>query len=159
MSEMSERERAAAERLRRAERAESRLKNDVREKRDAARAVIDEQLRAEYDEPLRIAAQERCAAQKALDDVRISEQASTGPAIGKRYIEIARRSTWGEERGPTGRVSVVEQRTHTTMFRENARWGLPMMGDKFLRVLKKDGTPSLNFARIGDWDWKPEGDK
>lgn len=159
MSEMSEQERAAEERLRNAERAEYRLKDEVREKRNAARAVIDEQLRAEYDEPLRLAAQKRYEAEKALDAERTAAWANKGPAVGTRYVEFESRSSWAQNSALTGRVAVVEQRTNETRLPENRKWGLPRVGEKFLRILKKDGTPGLNTARIGDHNWKPESDE
>ena len=155
---MSEQEQSAMKLLRDSEGVESRLKNEISKRRGDAIAEIDKQLRAEYDEPLRLAATKRYEAQKALDDARIAEWASRGPAVGTRYLEW-NNDRYSREAIRTGRVAVVEQRTNETRLPDNVRWCLPIIGDKFLRILKKDGTPGLQFVALSDWKWKPEADE
>lgn len=61
----------------------------------------------------------------------------------------------------TGRRGKYEICTHKTVFPGNRQYGLPQIGERFIRLLKKDGSPALGFAsgyRV-DENWLPEGEK
>jgi len=51
---------------------------------------------------------------------------------------------------------VVETRRSDTVFPSNAAsYSLPAIGEGFVRILKKDGTPGSKFDRMGNWNsWK-----
>jgi hypothetical protein len=57
----------------------------------------------------------------------------------------------------TGRTGIVEVRTTDSKFPGRNRWRLPPLGGEFIRVLKKDGSPGLNFDLISSFGWHPDG--
>lgn len=62
---------------------------------------------------------------------------------------------------PTGKKARWEIRTPDSVFPANRSVGLPRMGERFLRPMKKDGSPSLGF--VDAWNakhyWLPEGER
>lgn len=61
----------------------------------------------------------------------------------------------------TGRKGRYEIRKRETVFPGNRQYGLPPIEARFIRLLKKDGSPALGFVsgyRV-DENWLPEGEK
>ncbi len=81
---------------------------------------------------------------------------------GTRLVEWSTGTGWSYQRHelrPTGRTGIVEVWSHDSEHRDNIRWGLPETGDLIVRVLKKGGGRSRDFAKLDGWrsDWLPEG--
>jgi len=61
----------------------------------------------------------------------------------------------------TGKIGVVEIFTAASEIPANRSYGLPSVGSRCIRILKKGGSPSLSVERIpGDalpYGWYPEG--
>lgn len=83
--------------------------------------------------------------------------------VGTKVFEWVRPGRWaraGEPMRKSGRVGVVEVCTHESFFAGNARYSRPSVGQVFVRLLKKDGSPSLKVVegwRLCREDWLPEG--
>jgi hypothetical protein len=63
-------------------------------------------------------------------------------------------SKWASR--PYGKVPVegiVEIRRLDTKFAENINYGLPSLGQAFVRLLKKDGKPGIAIERLGNFEW------
>lgn len=60
---------------------------------------------------------------------------------------------------PTGRRGKYEIRTRETLFAANRNHGRPSIGEVFIRLIKKDGTPGTGFVESRkSGDWLPEGE-
>ena len=73
---------------------------------------------------------------------------------GSFYYSSAKRP-WTK----TGRKGQVDIWTSASDHPTNERWGLPSVGDKYVRLIKKDGTLSRKFEKLNSWNgtWLPEG--
>lgn len=157
---------------------EQRYKLDllIRSKKDAVRDKYDALVAKEYEEIDREHREERLALEKQCREIDYQREleriakASTemlgGVPIGGKVVEWKPKYRWAS-RGdyvPTGVTGVVEICTHDSKF--SGSIGLhsqPSIGKLFVRLLKKDGTPSLKFTGAytleGNlpYNWHPEG--
>lgn len=146
----------------------------IRSKKDAVRDKYDALIAKEYEEIDREHREERLALEKQcleIDHQRELERiakASTetlgGVPIGGKVVEWAPKYRFSTEYIPTGLTGVVEVCTHESKFGSNVgSYSQPSIGKLFVRVLKKDGTPSMRF--VGGYtldyslpyNWYPEG--
>lgn len=62
---------------------------------------------------------------------------------------------------PTGRRGRYELRARETQFAANVgSWRKPVIGEVFIRLIKKDGTPGTGFVKVREGsgsEWLPEG--
>ena len=147
---------------------------DRRALEEAAAAKIKAELAAKYDAPLAELAAAEAAARAALDAARVAAAAATpgvpkGVLIEWDRLESRRYNRdWAMRR--TGRRGVIEVVTADTEWPGNiGSYRRPDPGGFILRLLKKDGTPSLLFERWtppteegmtwGSARWVPEGEK
>lgn len=130
-----------------AEREVSRIENEIAAAKNAARQSIDE----EYAERLGAATAARRDAAKALRETK-DALLPNHPWTGKRVFSMRRvGDRWNRK---MERVEgIVETCRSTTAFPPGQRYGLPMVGDGFVRQLKKDGKPSLRFWDL-DKEWQ-----
>jgi len=98
----------------------------------------------------------RKAAAPRADDIK----------IGMKMVEWTNgRSYFGSHQyawRATGRTGRVDVWTRETVRPDNMRWGLPAIGDLFIRILKKDGSDSALFETLrGGYKstWLREGQK
>lgn len=117
-----------------------------KEAREAADAV-----RASYREQLRDLSHATYVANNALREH--IDATTTHPWEGKKVVRVTHEpvSRWSSKTREVRLYGVVEIRRTDTKFPANQRWGLPDLGDPFVRLLKKDGTPSLKLDR---WNWR-----
>lgn len=114
----------------------------IREAKQQAAKEVDERFRAQRE----AAVQKVIAAERDVRDAkdRLPDHAWTGRRVFKME---ATGPSWSRE---TKRVDgVVEMRRSSTPFPGNAAdYSLPALGEAFVRLVKKDGTPGLQFARL-----------
>ncbi|WP_300573458.1 hypothetical protein [Phenylobacterium sp.] len=121
----------------------SQLESEVATK---ARAAADA-VKAEYADRVRAASLARRAAHVALN-AAITATAQH-PWEGRRVFRLDPRGAVYGRRAPTRVEGVVEVRRTGTAFPGNAAtYSMPEMGDAFVRLLKKDGTPGAKFDRL-----------
>lgn len=147
----------------------------IKSKKDAVRDKYDALVAKEYEEIDREHRQERSALEKQCREIdhqreleRIAK-ASTGTLggvpIGGKVVEWKSKFRMcAGDYIPTGVTGVVELCTHDSKFGSNvSSYSHPSIGKLFIRILKKDGTPSLKFASGFALDgslpyrWHPEG--
>jgi hypothetical protein len=97
----------------------------------------------------------------AAEAIRQSGDMPTGVFVEWDHPVIPGR-TWGRDRSKweqTGRRAIWMVCTPMSKFR-GSKWDHPPIGARFLRLLKKDGTPSLGHVphRHKTDDWLPEGE-
>lgn len=112
--------------------------------REAASAV-----RATFRDQLATLRATRAAASKALDDARVEAAISSNPMIGRKVQKTFSKPVYRgsyRSREVIG-YGIFEVCTSTTVFPSNQRHWLPDIGETFIRLLKKDGTPSLKIDR------------
>jgi hypothetical protein len=143
------------------EELEQELRARKRRAEDEFEAAFHEATKADRDriEALR---RESYEAKEAWEDAKIEQAAQDEKAlpVGTVLVEWKRSGYYGGGPSkPTGRKGVVNIWTRQSDHPGNLRWGLPEVGDRYIRVLKKDGTPSRNFEKLSDWkaSWLPEG--
>lgn len=102
----------------------------------------------------------------ALDDVSATGRALVAakdslpdhPWTGKRVYKIERvYERWSSRvRSEIRHEGVVETRRSATTLPAKQRWGLPQLGEGFVRLLKKDGTPGAKIDSLSGYrsDWK-----
>ena len=145
----------------RASKALAALTRERDEKRYTARAAVI----AEYQERCEVLAAAVQATRQTLDAARIAQATTALETLPKGVLV-----EWGHpkfyrswERGPLKplRRAVLEVCTPTTKLPMNQTWNRPKLGDVFLRILKKDGTPGLAVERYdpGRRNWIPEGEQ
>lgn len=137
----------------------------VEQAEDAARAArkalgdLDAEIRAEK---VRAKAEidNRYSNQRGalLDDVRSAERELIAardrlpdhPWTGKRVYKIEKEyARWSSQVISKTRVEgIVETRRSDTVFPANKRWGLPAIGEGFVRLLKRDGTPGTKIDSL-----------
>jgi len=157
-----ERERERAERARAAA-AEARNEAKRAEQREIDEA--EQAIMAKHAPLIEAAELEFSAANKAWReacDAVARAQAEAWPIVGKIYVEWkSQRYRYSREersKQPTGKRAIVGVWTSGSPSPENVYHGLPSIGDLYLRVLKKDGTPSTRFERLFSyWGDEPEG--
>lgn len=125
---------------------------------------LDERLDAEYGERLRALIQAERDAEQAYLAEKEKDAAKDAPyPIGTKMVEWTEpyRSFYNEvPKKPTGRTGVIELVTRETQHPANLRYGKASVGSYVIRLLKKDGTPSLSYVELGAWrtgTWLPEG--
>lgn len=147
----------------------------IRSKKDAVRDKYDALVAKEYEEIDREHREERLALEKQCREIdhqreleriaKASTETLGGVPIGGKVVEW--KSKFRYTPGgfvPTGVTGVIELCTHDSKFGNNVSdYSKPDIGKLFIRILKKDGTPSLKFDAkytLGDelpyW-WHPEG--
>lgn len=140
----------------------------LRERKRKAEAEFEEQWEktTEADrERLYQLRREANDAKEAWEAAKVERAAQDTNAIALGTVMVEwKRSGYGFSPGPmkpTGRRGRVAIWTRESPHPENIRWGLPDVGDRYIRVLKKDGTESINFEKLSDWKttWKPEGEE
>ena len=145
--------------------AEAKINNEIDRERHKrlreATAEINAALDAQYGEEKLRREAEAARARRALEDAKITEATAKLESLPKRFFEKKTSGRAWERRPakPTGREAIPEVRRHDTIFPGNRTWNLPEVGEIFLRVLKKDGTPSSLIERYPEWkgwdEWFP----
>ncbi len=105
--------------------------------------------------------------QRELERIaKANTKTMSGVLVGGKVVEWAPKYRWA---GPgdyvkTGVTGIVEICTHDSKFGSNvSTYSQPTIGRLFVRLLKKDGTPSLKFVGAYTLDgnlpynWHPEG--
>lgn len=130
----------------------------IRREQDA----IAKRLRDEYDPkvtPLYIAARDASMAVSREEDRLAREEPNAPHPVGTRMVEWGLpRYSYGRNplKAKTGRVGIIEVRTTDSKFAGSLGYSTPRIGAAFIRLLKKDGTPSLAIIRSLR-GWEPEG--
>lgn len=138
------------------------IETAVRLARDIATAAAEQKYGPDL-ERLRAKREELQAAHDAAQ-VALGQAATAGLHTGILFEWKRKYERFSSKEGPpqaTGRRGVVEVWAKGSQARGS--YGLPAIGEVVLRVLKKDGTPSVDFERhpkdlIGKL-WFPEGVK
>jgi hypothetical protein len=146
-----------------------------------ARADIDALIETEFREKLDAAQTEADYADHQTDLARI--EAGTLLLQQSNYRDMVlvewemRQNLWFTEnkykKFPSGRKGKLEVRKLDTVIPANIKFDVPVLGEVFIRILKKDGTPGIQLAqmsrdlRTNQKDgrlqlpslWLPEGEK
>lgn len=116
-----------------------------------------------HDAVLKDAATKEREAHRLRDELKIAsmEEATLGGVpVGGRVVKWDKSYSFTAWR-KTGLIGIVELCTPEAKFPDNQRWTLPSVGELFVRVLKKDDTPSLRIGGRSSmglpWGWYPEG--
>lgn len=128
------------------------------------REALAAEMSAKHDAGILEASRRLQEATKAWEDAKIAESQNAkwnGHAVGTKLVQWKDVSvSWARERRweKDGKVGIVEIRTRDSRFPANVRYGLPEIGEPFLRILKADGTPSTQIE-TSSWKrcWLPEG--
>lgn len=118
------------------------------EARAAAAAVT-----ASYYDQLSELARLRRDAEQIANDAKIADT-NKDNRVGQRVSKwgYARTSIWDRNPPKVHRFGTIEVRTHNTVFPANQTW-LPAIGHLFVRLEKKNGTPSLRFDNhVQGWE-------
>lgn len=146
------------------ENIEQQIRKYRRVKTEAFEAALKFEVEGQFGLSLHSAELKRKSAGDALreeaDRVAKSGMGAKLP-IGSRYAQWVKHfhsSPWKK----TGIVAVVEVITSESQHPANAYYSRAKIGDTVLRLLKKDGTPGLKYARLNHGDsipygWYPEG--
>lgn len=106
---------------------------------------------------------ERCDAVDALNALKVAEAGTSkeGPKIGTILVQWKRGYGYNASLHVTKTRGRVEVWTPESEHPPNVRWSLPSVGDKYIRILKADGTPSRTFDKLSGFraTWLPEGKK
>ena len=105
--------------------------------------------------PLQVAVNE---AERAVreEQARLDiENAEPPYPVGTTLVEWASGPGWSRTRRISGRTGLMEIATPNMPHPSNQSW-LPGPGAVIVRILKKDGKPSLQFDR-NTYNWYPEG--
>jgi hypothetical protein len=149
---------------------ESLLEADKDAAMRASEELIDKALAARREKLIELR-QAAYAAQSTWHEEKVADARRTAGkdgnlALGTRMFEWENgRSYFGSrdfQWSKTGRTGIIQVWTPETKHPENLRWGLPNVGDLYIRVLKVDGTESLKFESLrGNYKstWMPEGKK
>jgi hypothetical protein len=134
-----------------ARRAKDGLDSLIHSRTEAQRTVIAAWLHAERGDEIARLLKEATDARLAFESALVLDAASQLAAMGDlRRVEWRRARRYSRELDLSGRTGRVEIRTRETQFPANASdYSLPSIGSLFLRINKKDGTPSLLFERMG----------
>lgn len=146
--------------LERAQRvAEDKLDTRKRRLEREAAKRIDAQLKDEREE-LHELRRQVYAARCAWED-ELVEHARKDPSVGRVLIGWTALRCYGGGWSPNGQKGRIDVWTRESKHPENMRFGLPSPGSLYIRVLKKDGTDSLNFDTLNhSWKvkWLPPGE-
>lgn len=105
-------------------------------------------------------------ARERLDAAKVAHATASdeGPIVGTVLHEW-KRDSYGYRLGDwkkSGRTGVVRVWDNGSAHPPNIRYSLPSVGDKYIRVLKRDGSESTTFDTLRGWrsewheaDWKP----
>lgn len=120
--------------------------------------AIDEELRAKYGErlsALRSAEADARAALRTEEDAKARAATGTTYPVGTVLLHWKRHPYAKPSYAHDGQRGVLEIVTTDSCFPGNVSHR-PSIGKEIVRLLKKDGTPSL---RYDTWfsDWRPEG--
>lgn len=146
----------------------------IKDKRDAVRDKYDSLMKAElqaidleHREELQ-SLERQCREIDHQEELERIAKASTGTLggapVGGRVVEWKSKYRFSTEYVPSGVTGIVEICTHDSKFGYNvSSYSQPGIGKLFVRLLKKDGTPSLKF--VGGYtldgnlpyNWYPEG--
>lgn len=143
------------------------IARDAKLKIQSIEAVRDEEVRAassairdKFTDALREARQAHADAEQAVREH--IDAAASHPWEGKRVYRIARiTSRWDHHISETRVEGVLEVRRIGTVLPGNVGWGLPKLGEPFVRKLKKDGTTGAAIETrvdIGEWKLVEGGD-
>jgi hypothetical protein len=125
-------------------------RNAILMEQDAAIKAAVEKIKASFSARISVATNEfnRCA-QELLDHV---DATSSHEWEGKRVSKVVTRYryNWG---GVTQHAvfGIIEVRRLATVFPANSVYGIPPIGKAFVRLLKKDGTPSKAIDGLFGW--------
>lgn len=143
--------------LEQAERAHSTAEQALRElnqgiaaEQRAAALVIAER----HADEVAVARRALEAARRAL--IAAKDATPDHPMTGKAVYQMVETRRYSFDASRLVRVDgIVETRRSTTAFPGNtADYRLPRMGDGFVRLLKKDGTPGTKFERLESYSGK-----
>lgn len=145
------------------ETAERERDHERRELVAEAATKIDGELEAKYGERIRALRDAEGRVRQALYVAKIEagKAALSGFPSGVMVewgYDMRHRWDRSREKKPTGRRGRYELRTADTEFPANTgSYRLPNIGQVFIRILKKDGSPGLKFEslRAGS-DWRLE---
>lgn len=133
----------------------------IRERVNAFEAQVTAEVKAATDdETTRLRTAFEAARVEHVDvSIRFGQERTDQPEIGTHMRLWDWPSTWHgykrEEMVPTDTYGVVEIRTDDTEFPENAVC-LPEVGERFVRIFRKDGKRGLRFSKLrGSDTWRP----
>ncbi|MGH6741354.1 MAG: hypothetical protein ACREDY_20420 [Bradyrhizobium sp.] len=158
MSVLSAEEKARAE-------AQMALRDIERRRAEAKTRLLREAevlLNAEFAAPLAAAVAIEHAAMAALDAAKVAAAQIANAEMYRGVLVEWRRAnqyrvSWRLS-GRRGRYDIWATESARPV---NKTWGLPETGDKYIRLIKANGDPSLKFAMIHSWGsakWLPEGE-
>lgn len=136
------------------------VEGERNEERRLAVQQVEVQIEAKFVDRIRAARNAEAEAERALieEKIRAGVDANADMVTGvlvkweKRYMGTSRKWCSTNARGR------YEIRTGTSMFHSNKIWGLPDYGEKFIRLLKNDGSDGLGFESLNRNVWLPEGE-
>jgi hypothetical protein len=133
---------------------ERQREQDVRAEVDRIKAEIG----ARYKPSLDTAATAVRAAREAWEAAATAEVEAQASTLDQTVLcEWGRERSWHPLRatGRRGRLAICAPED-----RFNKTWNTPEIGERFIRILKKDGSDALAFDRVkfgGSERWLPEG--
>jgi hypothetical protein len=123
----------------------SRALSKIEEEKREAIAAATRKIAAQFADRLEGARRARFEAEQAKRD--FIEASSGHPWEGRRVYRIEPKFNRfsGKKVGEERIEGIVDVCRQSTRFPTNMRYGLPNLGKAFVRKLKKDGTPALQF--------------
>lgn len=126
---------------------------------------VEKHVASVYDEHIAAVAQSVAIARQAELDERERLAVDKAPfPIGTKMVEWGTPARWFSSKGrpweKTGRVGVIELITQKSQHPKTTTCSRASVGSFVIRLLKKDGTPSLNYVATsysGFHGWHPEG--
>lgn len=135
----------------------SELNRDRRERERQLQREIEATLITEFNEAILSLKAKVAEAKKAFDEER-SRLAKEKPGhpypLGTVMCEWEYESKWSRKMAKTGKEGIFEIVTNETQFPKNIEYRKEI-GSYIVRILKKDGTPSLRIDTGWSW-WKPK---
>lgn len=138
------------------------LENEIREERLRLMNEVEAKLSQTYGARLAEVKKKEMEARVALSEAEVRLALIENADMYQGILFEWERVGFGLTRGvqKTGRRGKYEIRTRETVFPGNRQFGLPEMGEHFIRLLKKDGSPGLGFvSNYWKEKWLPEGQK
>lgn len=139
---------------------------EFRTREDAARTRIIADLKDQHEAVEQARACARVA-EEVLDSERIraSQESEEGHRVGTIMAEWDHARYYGlstprdRKLKLTGRRGRIEVWTGRSDAPHGTRWSCPNVGEKYVRLFKKDGTDSRKFEKLNGWkgEWFPEG--
>lgn len=139
----------------------SNMKSEIRDKYKKLEDKEIQEVNERHADELAMRSKIACEATAKFNEFKVAKASQEGWGdfpVGTELCMWAASGSYGRGKLVIKKRGVVEVCTKDTKLAENLGWKKPDIGEAFVRVLKKDGTPSLMAGE--KWGtWLPEGQK